>query len=1654
MIINYDQQVREITVNDNSYRHRAVMGEHNLTLYFSLPEFVEIPIGAWTEFQGERYELMQPGTFKKQGSRNYEYTLVLDSAQGKLTRYKLRNTVDRRLKFNYTARPEDHVRLLVENLNRRDKGWEVGEVLESSEKLVSYNHISCKEALQAMAETFQTEWEVVGKTIHLRKVEYNKDNPLPLSYGRGNGFKPGVGRTNYDSSKAIEILYVQGGERNIDPSKYGTRELLLPKGQTLVYEGRTYVSDAEGVSIRRSEAEKPLRTHEEESLDCSHIYPGRTGEVTRVEMLDAENHFWDFFDTTIPEALDFSRYRIGGEKITIAFQSGMLAGREFEIEQSEADVSGYVHSERRFKLVPAEIDGQIMPDETFCPAVGDKYAVFGIALPEEYVCNNEDRSGASWDMFREAARYFQEHEEPRFSFTGELDGVWAKRDWENIGGRIVPGGYVLFSDSQFQPEGIPIRIVGIKDYIHDPHNPEIELSNVLAGGSITDDLARIEQNEVKTEDLHKEALQFTKRRFRDTRETISMLNDALLNFSGSINPVSVSTMQLLMGDESLQFRFVDDTTNPRPVSHSVAYDVAEKKLRVPAGTIQHMTLGLSTLSVSHAPSEYKFWSLPEFLSPVLDNPQSYYLYAKVSRTGREGVFYLSAEPIAMEQTPDEYHFLVGVLNSEWNGERSFVELYGFSELLPGRLTVPKIVSRDGNTYFDLDRGEIGGRITFKSGSSGLKDLDEWRDAEKTIQEASTAADTANRKVDNLQIGDVNLIDDSKINETSNAYGFAGRYVNLEAGKTYTLQVSGHVDQQTIIDGKFLYVIINPSDWSWAMGIDIHTLENTVAGITFIAPFTKTYFIQSYLHPGDGSRAGTVTVNWYKLVEGNKTSDQWSPSLTDQAVEADRIATEKVDAIQVSSINLANGTRGTTPFGPSGWFVATFLLSVRPKPGEIYTVSWDDMDVPANESGYGVNLYLWNGDWGQAVGIMDHFQGGPGTATFGVSPNVADTDYYLGFYRDNISKGSVTNPRIVRGNKPMLVWGPSLADQQKQAAEEADKVATEKVDAIQTGTRNYLLDSRYDTTALWQGYGGTVTLVDDPYLGKVVEFSRPQGGGDYMTTHQVAERECFANSELVYYVIAKMISSDGIWSFGGWQITSAALISYSANKIDLGNGWYMYWSTFHSSDTIGGTMGIHSAQGTWRFYAAGILRGNKPPIGWTAAPEDVQADIEAVRTTAAALDYLKKSLSDASTEITGGLVMTGAVLTKDQSRITAGLTNGATLPFLFAGCSDFSDVSASSQFLMQRSGEQTIQDTSVDADSRNKLILHSGGLTFYTGAATSFSQTGQKYAETYSGNTLFENLMQSETRTTTSKIYEVEVDAYGYSDVGRIDLAYLIVGDSYTSLGTTADITVHPFRALGTTTLTVTVRLVSPTGALLYSSRTVTHSAENATMGMITIPAFTLNRSSVACPPGGCYLVCDYSFTSTVPADSVICIRSTGSLECVDNVLRSAYGSKIFGNGFFYATSSQKYTGAMPGLLEMRNNRTGLRVDSDGVYKWSRLLSDWIPVDGVVFRGVAGHAGLSSTTPVINTYSPGTRYGAISLSYIDNNRYRLTFPAAFSRAIDTSHRYVRLSGVTHQNWWTVLPTIWAETNTYIEVTLGTNNALTKGKFYFEIVVLDN
>ena len=895
MQINFNTTRLDILPTDESYRYRSIMGEHTLTLYFSLPTYTDIPTGAWCEFQGERYTLNQPAKVVKHNTHHFEYTLTMDSEGANLKNYKFRNPNDKTLKFPFTASPRYHIQILVDCLNSspsfgggQGEDWQVGTTIEAPEKLISYNHNNCLEALDMVAKAFETEYEIIGKTIHLHKVEYFKDNPLPLQYGKGKGFKTGVSRTTEQSR--ITRLYVQGGERNIDRSKYGNKELLLPKSQEYVYEGVTFVSDDKGLSIAIKDAQNNGFINEQ-SLDLSHIYPKRKGRVSAVFEVDKAKHFYDFTDTTIPPALNFWDMRINGEKMLIYFESGMLSGREFEVQK-------YDHTQKRFQLVPKEEDGVTMPNDIFKPAIGDEYSVYNMQMPNAYICDNATQSGASWEMMKEACKYLYENRSDLFTFTGDLDGIWAKKQWTNVGGRLKMGAYIHFSDTEFQRTPVAIRIVGLKEYVNNPYSPQIELSNKVQGQSFATEIRKLQNQEVYFDELNKRTLSETKRSWRNALETIKQIEEAFPEYTKSIIPATVQTMMALVGNKSGQFAFVANKTNPITVPHTLYFDRNNKQLNAGSGWIKHYALGTTDIKPNYSAADYKYWYAPAFVSGRLDDKaKTYYLYIKASKVVETAEFILSENKIDIEQVAGYYHFLYATVNSEYNGERGIAQLNGFTEITGGQIVTSKISSGNGEQFIQLLDKEIIIKANLQITDGNKTEIKQLVNPDLLSLETKLKQYT-NDQTSNIQVGGRNLLRNSGQKITNNYYNIATYRLteDLKEGDIVTLTIKGNLGL-----GKTAFAAYNSGDflelsqlYDKGNGIYQNTFNWRKTNNGRIAD-NKTLFIWTY----HSNVTIDSTIEWIKLERGNKATD-WSTAPEDLETQ---IQTEQQARLQ--SINEAN-----------------------------------------------------------------------------------------------------------------------------------------------------------------------------------------------------------------------------------------------------------------------------------------------------------------------------------------------------------------------------------------------------------------------------------------------------------------------------------------------------------------------------------------------------------------------------------------------------------------------------------------------------------------------------------------------------------------------------------------------------------------------------
>ena len=695
-------------ISSESYHEAKVGAVSTLVVETTSDKAIVFPLGTYCTWRGEKFALYTPAEVVKVSEREYRYTLTLsgEGQQLALSKFKfiVANPEDVRLSFTLTGKPRFFLEQILRSL---PAGFSIGACLEAEAQAISFKHEDCLSALSRVAEAFKTEWHITGKTLNLGKVVGNKANAVTLSYGKGKGLLSGLTASNDSEKSPVGKLFIQGTERNIDPTKYGAKSLHLPKGRTLAYEGRTYVVSADGQSLSVSGLSTDGR--KEDSFDGTNIYPQRVGVVSSVVVTPNGNY--DIVDKD--NNVDYSQYRIAGEKATITFQTGRLAGRTFDIAQDK-DVLKYDHATKRFQLVSVEEDGMKLPEpKVFYPAVGDKYDVFGVRLPDEYITKAET------ELLNASVRYFHEALQPKVTYKAELDGLYAQKNWGALAPKLAIGAYVRLVDTSLDIDD-HVRITAIRTKLSQQYKPQITLSNEVQAPSLAVSLGTLEAEGVQ----QKEEVQAMRREVARSYQQAMSLADGIADevragFGDSISPVTARTMQLMVGDKSLQFVFVASPTATGSVTHNVTWDESRGILHADRGYLRHMTLGINTLSADHKPSEYKTWTLPAYDYAVRTDQKTIHLYAKVERNGANGVFFATDTAKAMEAEANYYYLYLGMLSPAPN--RAFTPLYGFTEVLPSQIRTERITSADGSTSINLNTGEIvSDKIKFRHPDGGEK----------------------------------------------------------------------------------------------------------------------------------------------------------------------------------------------------------------------------------------------------------------------------------------------------------------------------------------------------------------------------------------------------------------------------------------------------------------------------------------------------------------------------------------------------------------------------------------------------------------------------------------------------------------------------------------------------------------------------------------------------------------------------------------------------------------------------------------------------------------------------------------------------------------------------------------------------------------------
>lgn len=652
-------------------------------------------LGDQIDVYGKTYTLNQLPGIKKTGNRNFEYTLTFEGVQYELIDVQFLLPDDTVLD-SFTGDLEDFLGILIGNLTRVYPGkWVLGVYPANTEyKTLTYTEKNCLEVLQDLCEQYSTEFEITQangvRTLNIKTAGVNF--PYTFRYGRTGGLYE-LTRQNINSKNVVTRLYVYGGSSNLG-DKYRYTRLCLP-GKA---KNASYIEDAAAIAAYGLK---------ENTKIFDDIRPERYGEVTA-----AGSAYYAFKDATMnfdlneKDSAGNTKWLIDGATAKVKFTTGNLAGYEFDIHK-------YDHATKEIQVVPfTDENGMKFPSETsaaFQFGVGDKYFFTDINLPDTYKTDAENK------LLAEGNKAITEYSQPQVQYGLSIDENFIRQfaGELTVVNLFAVGDYIPVEDEDIGVNK-SVRITAFTRDLLREYKYNITLGDSVTKTTITrviEDLQKID-NVIEINDLADPSK--ARRNWKASQEVLANVFDPEGHYySEKIKPLSIETTMLATGARSQQFVLQNTRFEPN-------YEGNPNTVKVVGGTLVHYTIAETV----------KSWQLNTATFSNLVSGTVYYIYARCQKTGTAGNIVFDTVQRAVDGDPTYYYFLIGSLSSvitdtDGNRPARLIALtYGATTINGRFLATGRIQSGDGQTYLDLDAGEIGGNIKFRASDGTLKDVAE------------------------------------------------------------------------------------------------------------------------------------------------------------------------------------------------------------------------------------------------------------------------------------------------------------------------------------------------------------------------------------------------------------------------------------------------------------------------------------------------------------------------------------------------------------------------------------------------------------------------------------------------------------------------------------------------------------------------------------------------------------------------------------------------------------------------------------------------------------------------------------------------------------------------------------------------------------------
>lgn len=688
----------------------ALNAEDTITITVVSPFPQSYGIGDVITVFGRDYRLNRLPKVSKTGMQEYQYDLEFEGIQYDLMRvtYDVNiNTTNNQLQDiqgdSLTGDLKRFMEVLISNANRVFPGkWALGVCPETDgdNTLTFSESDNCLSVLQTLCseDKFGVEFEIErvnGVYVINIKKTIGQTLPFVLEYGKGKGLYS-ISRENVSSSNIVTRLKVYGSTENITSKYRADRLCMFGKNKA-----SSYIEKADAVA-------KYGIFEGRKNFDIKPTFTGKVSSVVDGDVLS-------FIDTSFPfdinakNASGETLYLISGVSAKVHFNSGNLAGYEFEVH-------AYDHATHKFTLVKQTDDrGNVFPSETspaFQIGKNDTYKVLDIAYSRDI------EEAAEKKLAEEGNKYYDQNSQPKVQYSVNVTKAFIENKLalsDGITNVFAPGDYLPIKDDEIGVDK-SIRIKSFTRNVLDPYDYSLTISDTQTKGDITtrviSDLVDIDK--VLTINNLKDPAQ-ARANWRSSREVLNMVFDPETGgyYKDKITPESVDTMMLSVGAKSMQFGLINTVFEPN-------FQGNPNLFKWKGGVLTHYTID---------PDKARSWVLADGAT-ALQQDVPYYIYAVCNRDNSAGTMSISATQHKVEESPNVYYFLIGILGSidADTKVRAISLTYGFTTINGRFIKTGRIESADGTTYFDLDQSEIGGRIVFTQNGQ-----------EKTLEELGSEA---------------------------------------------------------------------------------------------------------------------------------------------------------------------------------------------------------------------------------------------------------------------------------------------------------------------------------------------------------------------------------------------------------------------------------------------------------------------------------------------------------------------------------------------------------------------------------------------------------------------------------------------------------------------------------------------------------------------------------------------------------------------------------------------------------------------------------------------------------------------------------------------------------------------------------------------------